>query len=81
MGRRTGTTTNTEGGANTEEYHFAAVVDRVNTTMQVWMGTTFGRTQCHHHYYDPWAQLDGTLECNDINALFVTLITSRRQRG
>ena len=29
------TTTNTEGGANAEEYRFAAVVDRVNTTSKV----------------------------------------------
>jgi hypothetical protein len=50
------TTTNTEGGANAEEYRFAAVVDRVNTTMQVWMGTTFGCAQCHNHKYDPFTQ-------------------------
>ncbi len=35
------TLSNTEGGINTEEFRHAAVVDRVNTTMQVWMGTTF----------------------------------------
>jgi hypothetical protein len=50
------TTTNTEGGANGEEYRFASVVDRVNTTMQVWMGTTFGCAQCHNHKYDPFTQ-------------------------
>jgi hypothetical protein len=50
------TTTNTEGGANAEEYRFASVVDRVNTTMQVWMGTTFGCAQCHNHKYDPFSQ-------------------------
>jgi hypothetical protein len=50
------TTTNTEGGANSEEYRFASVVDRVNTTMQVWMGTTFGCAQCHNHKYDPFTQ-------------------------
>jgi hypothetical protein len=52
------TTTNTEGGSNAEEYHFAAVVDRVNTTMQVWMGTTFACAQCHDHKYDPFSQKD-----------------------
>jgi hypothetical protein len=50
------TTCNTEGGANAEEYRFAAVVDRVNTTMQVWMGSTFACAQCHNHKYDPFSQ-------------------------
>ncbi|MBC7816841.1 MAG: PSD1 domain-containing protein [Planctomycetaceae bacterium] len=50
------TTTNSEGGANASEYHFAAVVDRVNTTMQVWMGTTMACAQCHNHKYDPFTQ-------------------------
>lgn len=50
------TTTNTEGGANAAEYQFAAVVDRVNTTMQVWMGTTMACAQCHNHKYDPFTQ-------------------------
>jgi hypothetical protein len=52
------TTTNTEGGANAEEYHFASVVDRVNTTMQVWMGSTIACAQCHNHKYDPFTQKD-----------------------
>ena len=50
------TTNNTEGGSNSEEYRHASVVDRVNTTMQVWMGTTFGCAQCHSHKYDPFSQ-------------------------
>lgn len=50
------TTNNTEGGSNAEEYRHASVVDRVNTTMQVWMGTTFGCAQCHSHKYDPFSQ-------------------------
>jgi hypothetical protein len=50
------TTTNTEGGSNSGEYHFASVVDRVNTTMQVWMGSTFACAQCHNHKYDPFSQ-------------------------
>lgn len=50
------TTNNTEGGSNSEEYRHASVVDRVNTTMQVWMGTTFGCAQCHNHKYDPFSQ-------------------------
>ncbi len=50
------TTNNTEGGANAEEYRHASVVDRVNTTMQVWLGTTIGCAQCHNHKYDPFTQ-------------------------
>jgi mono/diheme cytochrome c family protein len=34
------TMVNTEGGIDDEEFRVAAVVDRVNTTMDVWMGTT-----------------------------------------
>jgi hypothetical protein len=47
------TMTNSEGGTNDEEFRNAAVVDRVNTTMQVWMGLTMGCAQCHSHKYDP----------------------------
>ena len=45
---------NDEGGVDKEEYRVAAVIDRVNTTMQVWMGTTMGCCQCHSHKYDPF---------------------------
>lgn len=47
------TLTNSEGGTNDEEFRNAAVVDRVNTTMAVWMGTTMACAQCHTHKYDP----------------------------
>jgi mono/diheme cytochrome c family protein len=46
---------NDEGGTDDEEFRVAAVIDRVNTTMQVWMGTTMGCCQCHTHKYDPFA--------------------------
>src|SRR5207248_4462651 len=46
----------TEGGTSPEEFRSAAVVDRVNTTMQVWMGTTINCCQCHNHKYDPLTQ-------------------------
>jgi len=49
------TMTNTEGGTDDEEFRHEAIVDRVNTTMSVWMGTTFGCAQCHNHKYDPIA--------------------------
>jgi hypothetical protein len=50
------TMANTEGGIDDEEFRVAAVVDRVNTTMQVWMGTTMACAQCHDHKYDPYSQ-------------------------
>ena len=50
------TLTNTEGGTNDEEFRNIAVVDRVNTTLQVWMGLTVACAQCHDHKYDPISQ-------------------------
>lgn len=50
------TMTNSEGGTDDEEFRNAAVVDRVNTTMQVWMGLTMECAQCHNHKYDPVTQ-------------------------
>ena len=47
------TMTNSEGGTQDEEFRNAAVVDRVNTTMAVWMGTSMACAQCHTHKYDP----------------------------
>jgi mono/diheme cytochrome c family protein len=50
------TLTNSEGGTQDEEFRNAAVVDRVNTTMAVWMGTTIACAQCHNHKFDPLSQ-------------------------
>lgn len=47
------TMTNTEGGTDDEEFRTAAIVDRVNTTMEAWMGMTMACAQCHTHKYDP----------------------------
>lgn len=47
---------NTEGGVNLEEFRHAAVVDRVNTTFAVWLGSTIACAQCHNHKYDPFTQ-------------------------
>jgi mono/diheme cytochrome c family protein len=47
------TMTNTEGGTDPEEFRVAAVKDRVDTTIQAWMGLTMGCAQCHSHKYDP----------------------------
>jgi mono/diheme cytochrome c family protein len=48
------TMTNTEGGTDNEEFRHEAVIDRINTTMSVWMGSTFNCSQCHNHKYDPF---------------------------
>ncbi len=47
------TKNNTEGGTDDEEFRVEAVKDRTDTTMQVWMGLTFGCAKCHSHKYDP----------------------------
>jgi len=52
------TLTNNEGGTNDEEFRNVAVVDRVNTTMAVWMGTTIACAQCHNHKFDPLSQAE-----------------------
>ncbi|MDG2030078.1 MAG: PSD1 and planctomycete cytochrome C domain-containing protein [Phycisphaerales bacterium] len=52
------TMTNSEGGTRDEEFRVAAVVDRVNTTYEAWMGVTMACAQCHAHKYDPISQED-----------------------
>nr|WP_293834585.1 DUF1553 domain-containing protein [uncultured Arsenicibacter sp.] len=52
------TMTNDEGGTQDEEFRTAAVIDRVNTTWDVFQGTTFGCVQCHSHPYDPFVHED-----------------------
>jgi hypothetical protein len=47
------TMTQNEGGTSDEEFRNAAVIDRVNTTYAVFMGTTMACAQCHTHKYDP----------------------------
>ena len=48
------TMTNTEGGTDDEEFRIASVIDRVNTTFEVWQSTTMSCVQCHSHPYDPF---------------------------
>ena len=45
---------NDEGGTEDEEFRVAALLDRVNTTFEVWQSTTFSCIQCHSHPYDPF---------------------------
>lgn len=48
------TMNNEEGGTDNEEFRISTVIDRVNTTYEVWQGTTMGCVQCHSHPYDPF---------------------------
>ncbi len=49
-------TCNVEGGVDPEENRINQVLDRVNTTAAVWLGTTLECAQCHNHKYDPFTQ-------------------------
>ncbi|QIF03943.1 PSD1 and planctomycete cytochrome C domain-containing protein [Roseimicrobium sp. ORNL1] len=46
-------TLNLEAGTDPEEDRVKQIVDRVNTTGTVWLGTSLGCAQCHNHKYDP----------------------------
>jgi hypothetical protein len=52
------TPVNVEAGTDEEENRVNQVVDRVNVTATVWLGTTLECCQCHHHKYDPFTQRD-----------------------
>lgn len=52
------TMSNDEGGTDDEEFRTIAVKDRVDTTLQVWMGLTAGCAKCHTHKYDPISQAE-----------------------
>lgn len=45
---------NGSGGSKIDEVRNAMLVDRVNTTATVWLGTTLGCAQCHTHKHDPF---------------------------
>ncbi|MEM7573044.1 MAG: PSD1 and planctomycete cytochrome C domain-containing protein [Bacteroidota bacterium] len=47
------TMSNDEGGTLNEEFRLQAVMDRVNTSWSVFLGTTISCVQCHSHPYDP----------------------------
>ncbi|HET9180281.1 MAG TPA: PSD1 and planctomycete cytochrome C domain-containing protein [Terriglobia bacterium] len=49
---------NQEGGVDKLEQRFYTLVDRVNTTAEVWLGTTLGCAECHNHKFDPFPQKD-----------------------
>jgi mono/diheme cytochrome c family protein len=49
---------NQEGGIDIDEYYWYSLVDRVNTTASVFLGSTLGCAQCHNHKFDPFLQKD-----------------------
>jgi hypothetical protein len=51
-------TCNVEAGVDPEENRVNQVIDRVNTTGTVWLGTSIECGQCHNHKYDPFTQKD-----------------------
>jgi len=52
------TTCNVEAGVDPEENRINQIIDRVNTTGTVWLGTSLECAQCHNHKYDPFSQRD-----------------------
>ncbi|WP_235298671.1 PSD1 and planctomycete cytochrome C domain-containing protein [Portibacter marinus] len=83
------TMTNDEGGTDDEEYRVAAVIDRVNTTFEVWQGTTIACVQCHSHPYDPirhqeyyelYAYFNNTADADFSSDIPKTLLFSPPQR-
>ena len=52
------TMSNDEGGTDDEEFRVVAVKDRIDTTIQIWMGLTMGCAKCHTHKYDPISNSD-----------------------
>ncbi len=52
------TTCNVEAGVDPEQNRVNQIVDRVNTTATVFLGTTLECAQCHDHKYDPFSQRD-----------------------
>ncbi len=49
---------NSESGLVLEEFLLENAVDRVDSTMTVWMGLTMACARCHDHKYDPLLQRD-----------------------
>ena len=83
------TMTNEEGGTDNEEFRVAAVKDRVDTTIQVWMGLTMGCAKCHTHKYDPislsdyysfYAFFNQTLDNDTEDPLFLTPTAEQKRR-
>jgi len=68
---------NLEAGTDPDEDHYKRVVDRVNTTGTIWLGSTIGCAQCHNHKYDPLT----TREYYELAAFFNQTLPESKQEG
>ena len=68
---------NLEAGTDPNEDHYKRVVDRVNTTGTIWLGSTVGCAQCHNHKYDPIT----TKEYYQLSAFFNQAPPESKQEG
>lgn len=68
---------NLEAGTDPDEDHYKRLVDRVNTTGTIWLGSTIGCAQCHNHKYDPIT----TREYYELFAFFNRTPPESRQEG
>lgn len=68
---------NLEAGTDPEEDHYKQIVDRVNTTGTIWLGSTVGCAQCHNHKYDPLS----SREYYELFAFFNNTPMESRQQG
>lgn len=68
---------NLEAGTDPREDHYKRLVDRVNTTGTIWLGSTIGCAQCHNHKYDPVS----STEYYELFAFFNTTPMESKQQG
>lgn len=68
---------NLEAGTDPNEDHYKRIVDRVNTTGTIWLGSTIGCAQCHNHKYDPLT----TKEYYELSAFFNQTLPESKQEG
>jgi len=68
---------NLEAGTDPMEDHYKQIVDRVNTTGTIWLGSTVACAQCHNHKYDPIS----TKEYYELFAFFNNTPIESRQEG
>lgn len=68
---------NLEAGTDPMEDHYKQIVDRVNTTGTIWLGSTVACAQCHNHKYDPIT----IKEYYELFAFFNNTPIESRQKG